>query len=159
MEPVLADVLANMEEHKGYVERSLERLPDGALWERPREGVNSIGNLCLHIAGNESHYIGRCIAVTDYRRDRPAEFTTEGGLGREDLLMRLEEARQSTVKVFDSLSAEIFHQPIEADCHPEPTVLRIILHVAGHYAYHTGEIVLLTRLFQQGDERLLHWKH
>jgi hypothetical protein len=36
---------------------ALSRISDEALWKKLREGTNSIGNLCLHLAGNEYHNI------------------------------------------------------------------------------------------------------
>ena len=159
MNPTLKVLYDNLETHLKWIERCLERLPEAALWKRPRPGLNSVGNLCLHLAGNESHYLGFGVGKIAYKRDRSGEFTADGGTGKEDLLGRLRESRRRTREVLESLRAEDFDRPIEIDHPPDSTVLRIVAHVVEHYAYHTGQIVLLTRLLQEGEERLLDWSH
>jgi uncharacterized damage-inducible protein DinB len=155
----LSELLAGMDENLARIERCLGRLPDEALWKRPRAGMNSVANLCLHLAGNESHYIGRGVGGTDYVRDRPFEFRADGGVARAEILDRLREARATTRRVVSGLQPSDLGRRVKSDHPPEPTVLKVILHVAEHYAYHTGQIVLLTRLLQEGEERLLQWGH
>lgn len=159
MEPLLQELLNSLDAHLGWIEKCLDRIPDDALWGRLRPGTNSIGNLCLHLAGNESHYIGHGIGGTSYRRDRPAEFNAEGGFTRQELLEKLREARETTRSVLGGLTAAEFDRPVEINHPADPTVLRVILHVTEHYALHTGQIILLARHLQEGDERILPWKH
>jgi uncharacterized damage-inducible protein DinB len=121
--------------------------------------MNSVGNLCLHLAGNESHYLGAVIGGSGYRRDRPAEFTAGGGFDAPALLARLREARASTRAALATLAPADLDLPVAADHPAAPTARKLILHVATHYAYHSGQIVLLARWLQPGEERILPWGH
>lgn len=162
--PVFTEWLTVLDAQLARIVRCLDRLDADprtrdAIWRRPRAGVNSIGNLCLHLAGNESHYIGHLVGGSDDARDRRGEFEAEGGYSREDLVERLEAARQTTREVFARLDVDDLERVVASDHPPRPTVGRVALHVVEHYAYHAGQIVLLTRLAQSGDERLLEWGH
>jgi uncharacterized damage-inducible protein DinB len=155
-------IIEQLDIHLERIERCLGRLPPEALWRRLRDGTNSIGNLCLHLAGNESHYIGRGIGGADYARDRPAEFQTQGGFSAAELAAKLCAARALTrdaLAGLSGLSDADLARPLATDHPPGATVLTVLLHVAEHYAYHTGQIVLLTRAFQDGGERVLEWGH
>lgn len=147
MESLLAEFLEQLEIQRERLERCLARLSEESIWRRPRIGVNSIGNLCLHLAGNESHYVGHAIGGTGYARDRPSEFTTEEGVSAAELVARLRDAREATRAVLSGLSLEDLNRAVEADHPSRPTVLRLLLHVVEHYAYRTGPVVLQTRLY------------
>ncbi|HLU47352.1 MAG TPA: DinB family protein [Planctomycetota bacterium] len=159
MIPLLEELHRELETDRARIESALARLEPTDIWRRPRPSMSSIGNLCLHLAGNESHYIGRLIGKTSYVRRRSEEFTTENGPGREGLIEKLREARATTTRAFESLREDDLGRTVESDHPQDPTVLRTIIHVIEHYGYHTGQIVLLTRLFQASDERLLEWGH
>ncbi|MCZ6793740.1 MAG: DUF664 domain-containing protein [Planctomycetota bacterium] len=159
MEPLLAVIVGELDVDLTRIERCLERLPEESVWKRPRDGMNAVGNLCLHLAGNESHYVGHGIGRAEYVRDRPGEFRATGGFSSAQLVEKLREARQLTRETFGKLSAADLDRPVEIDHPGDPTVLRLVLHVFEHYAYHTGQIVLLTRWLQASDERVLEWGH
>lgn len=156
---LLDRLLDQLEEERARIERALGRLAEDAIWRRPRAGMSSAGNLCLHLAGNESHYIGHGIGGSGYLRERSREFTTEGGLSRAELIARLRAARETTRGVLAELGPEDLDRPLAIDYPQGATVLRVLLHVTHHYSYHTGQIVLLARLLQEGEERLLEWGH
>ncbi len=159
MEPILKELLEALEDERRRIDLCLDKLPEDRIWKRPRPGSNSIGNLCLHLAGNESHYVGHCVGGDDYARDRAGEFNAEGGFSAAELSQRLARARATTRRVFEQLSAEGLSRVVESNHPPDPTALRVILHVTHHYGYHAGQIVLLTRLFQESTDRVLEWGH
>ncbi len=160
MEKALEGILDTMEEHRRFVAAALERIPADNLWLRPPDGGNSVGNLCLHLAGNENHYIGACIGRNGYVRDRAGEFNAESGPDAAGLLDGLASARGVTRGVFAALRPEDLDRAVESDwSRASPTVLRMALHVATHYAYHTGQIVLHARRFESSGERVLDWGH
>jgi uncharacterized damage-inducible protein DinB len=144
----LNEVLSLMEEQTLRIEERLKRLSEEAIWKRPREDMSSIGNLCLHLAGNESHYIGCCIGHSDYERDREAEFATGGGVSRDELLEKLRSARDGTRAVFQNLSPADMYRSVATGGDEETTVVETLLRIAEHYGYHAGQIVLLTRLYE-----------
>ena len=148
-----------LERQTPRIETCLGRLDDGQIWRRPRPGMNSVGNLCLHLAGNEQHYIGHAIGCTDYRRERAHEFEAAGGYSAFELLRSLGEARATTARVLSSLRSDDLERVVESDYQAVPTIVALVGHVAQHYAYHTGQIVLLTKWLQTGEDRVLEWGH
>lgn len=156
----LATLFASIERQTPRIEKCLDRLSEDDVWKRLRPKMNSVGNLCLHLAGNESHYIGHGIGETGYVRDRPHEFDATGGYSKAELVAKLHAARQSTLRSLDGLTAADLDRALDGLDYPEqPTVLNVVVHVVQHYGYHTGQIVLLTKLLQATDERVLQWGH
>ncbi|MEM9290383.1 MAG: DinB family protein [Acidobacteriota bacterium] len=128
-----------LEEYVAKIRVFLQVTDDSALWQRPREGTNSLGNLLLHLSGNLELWINNSLGNGTYQRDRGAEFSTDQGAGKEELLIRLEEvvARcRATLMEFPQkqLSARIDVQGYEMDG------LGIIVHAVEHMSYHTGQI-------------------
>lgn len=156
---LLDNLFEHLEEERSRIDTCLTRLPEDVLWRRPRPGVNSIGNLCLHLWGNESHYLGHGVGGTDFRRDRAAEFTADGGPSSQELRAKLLQAREATRGILAGLDEGDLGGLVDVNHPEEPTVLRVILHVVTHYSYHTGQIVHLTRVYQTADGRVLEWGH
>ncbi len=159
MEPILSELFERLQEERQRIDLCLRKLTEDEIWQRPREESNSIGNLCVHLAGNESHYLGHCVGGTDYVRDRPGEFNAEGGRSAEELSQGLAAAREATRRVFESLSTTDLDRIVDSDHPPNSTTRRVIFHVTHHYAYHTGQIIVLTRLAQEVPGRILQWGH
>ena len=58
-----------------------------------KEGIsNSAGNLCLHLIGNLSHFIGATLGNTGYVRHREDEFSLKN-IPRQDLITNIENCR------------------------------------------------------------------
>jgi uncharacterized damage-inducible protein DinB len=145
---------------------ALSRISDKALWKKLREGTNSVGNLCLHLAGNEYHNIVSSIGGYPYVRERSAEFLAEGGYTCRELTEYLSTVREKSREVLTSLSEDDLGREIIISYPPgaginsySKQMMELLYHVTVHYAYHTGQIVYLTRLNQEGNENLLKWKH
>ncbi|MDF2962437.1 MAG: hypothetical protein K0S39_4172 [Paenibacillus sp.] len=148
------------------IQLALTRIPDAALWQRQREGTNSIGNLCLHLAGNEYHNIVSSIGGHPYVRERSAEFLAENGLTCREVSGRLIEVRQKSRQVLAALSEDDLSRRVNVHYPPEAGIasfskrmMELLYHVTAHYSYHTGQIMYMTRLFQEADRHLLKWRH
>jgi hypothetical protein len=50
---VIPQALKLMNSELNKIEESVNRLSDEQIWTRLRENTNSIGNLCMHLAGND----------------------------------------------------------------------------------------------------------
>jgi uncharacterized damage-inducible protein DinB len=157
--PVLSNILEQLDAGRQRIDTALSRLDDASIWRRPRPGMNSVANLCLHLAGNEHHYIGHVIGGADYVRTRSAEFTADGNVERSELIARLSAARDATRRTFETLTEAELGRAVDSNWPPKSTVLSVVLHVLEHYGYHTGQIVLLARIYQDGEDRLLAWGH
>lgn len=145
---------------------ALTRLSDEQLWYKLKDGTNSVGNLCLHLAGNEYHSIVSSIGEHPFVRDRSAEFLMENGYTCRELSVRLYSVREKSREVLAALSEDDLYREVHVYYPPEAGVasytrqmMDFLYHVTTHYAYHTGQIVYITRLLQEQNEHLLKWRH
>lgn len=135
-------------------ERDLRKLIDeinlykdeDKLWT-VREGIsNSAGNLCLHLLGNLSHFIGATLGHTGYVRHRDEEFSLKNIL-RQDLVINIENTILIIKKTFAELNDEEFEKdfPLEVFGKIVKTDFMLI-HLATHLSYHLGQINYHRRL-------------
>lgn len=139
------------------IHTSFARLTDDEIWRKPKHFMNSIGNLCLHLAGNEYQNIVCGIGKKPFNRMRSQEFLADGGFSSVELSELLTTTREQSREILQSLTDEAFATVVQID-YPND-LLDLVYHTAAHYSYHTGQIILLTKLFQHGEEHVLQWKH
>jgi uncharacterized damage-inducible protein DinB len=149
-----------LEEYWVKIKCSVDLLADEQLWWRPNEESNSIGNLLLHLSGNVRQWVIAGIGGATYARDRQREFSERSRIGKAELLDLL----QSTLAEVDAVLARIEKDvadsrsdlPLQRVCEPQgfkQTVLDAVAHVVGHFGYHTGQIVYITKLLESGQVR------
>jgi uncharacterized damage-inducible protein DinB len=127
-------------------------LGDDVIWRRPNDESNSIGNLLLHLAGNIRQWIVAGIGGITSDRDRAAEFAAREGPGAAELLWLLDE----TVRDADGVLAALAPRDLERSLTiqgRETTVLGAVYHVVEHFAMHTGQIILLAKMYAPGSVR------
>lgn len=132
------------------------RLDDEQLWARPSADQNAAGNLLLHLAGNVRQWIVSGAGGKPDIRVRDREFSARGGIGREELLERLEGTVEEAAAVLEKLPAERLAERVTIQNY-EMSLLEAIYHVVEHYSQHTGQVITLTRLITGG--RLDFYKH
>ncbi len=96
METYFNDYFDHLQRLHAELEQVLDGLPQAALDWMPGEGMNSLAVLAVHVAGAERFWIGDVIAGESSRRDREAEFRTQGldaGLIKERLSASLAYSR------------------------------------------------------------------
>jgi uncharacterized damage-inducible protein DinB len=131
------------------IERSVDGLSDEQLWWRANAESNSIGNLILHLAGNVRQWIVGGIGGAFDARDRQSEFDARGPMPAADLLARL----RSTVEEADRVLAHVTpgtlleRRRIQSY---DVTVLQAIYAVVEHFSMHTGQTILLAKMWK-GD--------
>ena len=112
-----------------------------------KEGIgNSAGNLCLHLIGNLSHFIGATLGNTGYVRHREDEFSLKN-IPRQDLVTNIENCilivKNTLLKLTDADLEKDFplekHGTIVSNTH-------MLLHLYGHLSYHLGQINYHRRL-------------
>ncbi|MCA9192799.1 MAG: DUF1572 family protein [Planctomycetales bacterium] len=123
----------------------LNQLSDNQIWWRPREDMNSIANLILHLSGNVRQWIVSGVGGTSDNRDRPREFSERSPLTRQELSLRLKATVQEASQVIltatqNRLEARLSIQGFAV------SGVEAILHSIAHFRGHTQEIVHLTRL-------------
>jgi uncharacterized damage-inducible protein DinB len=136
-------------EYPRKIELCLRELPPDALWRRPAEGSNSIGNLLLHLSGNVRQWIVSSIGGAPDHRARSAEFAATGGGDAAATFAQLRATLDEADAVIAALSDEdlLTHRRIQGR---DVSVLDAIYHVVEHFSLHTGQIILLTKLFAPG---------
>jgi len=154
-----ADKLSQL---RGRIHDCLGRLTADQVWLKHAENENSIGNLVLHLSGNVRQWIGHGIAGQANIRDRDAEFAASGGLDKEALLTRLDQAVDAAIATIETLPLERLPEQVTIQNY-NVTIMEAIYHVVEHFAEHTGQIIFATKLLTQEDlgyyQHLSHPKH
>lgn len=140
------------DEYLPKIERCLEELSDEDVWWRGAEESNSIGNLILHLSGNARQWIVSGLGAAPDRRARQEEFDRRAGLKRAELLATLRETLAEVDAVLARLDGALLLERRAIQGH-DVTILEAIFHVVEHFAMHTGQIILLTKLLVKKDLR------
>jgi uncharacterized damage-inducible protein DinB len=142
-----------MSDYLPKLERCLEELSDEDVWWRPNEASNSIGNLMLHLTGNLREWIIGGVGQRAFERIRQQEFDERSHLPGKELLARLRATLKEADDVLASVGPEslLTRRQIQNDV---GTVLEAIYHVVEHFAMHTGQIIMLSKMRAGKDLRL-----
>jgi uncharacterized damage-inducible protein DinB len=152
------ELLSEFKEHSiDRIERNtprvatcLEQLSEEDVWQSPNDISNSIGNLILHICGNMRQYIISSIGGEEDRRERDKEFSATGGYTKAELLQKLETTVNEAVQVVKDAGIDELLRIRSVQGYSYSGVGNII-HVTGHYSYHTGQIAFWTKLLKNKD--------
>jgi uncharacterized damage-inducible protein DinB len=127
------------------IERCLDLLGEDDVWWRVNDASNSIGNLILHLDGSTRTWILGVAGGRRVVRDRDAEFAERGPLAKSALLARLRATLAEADEVLALLDEATLleHRPSSKG---EVTVLWAVLHGVEHFAMHTGQIIMLTKI-------------
>jgi hypothetical protein len=131
------------------VRAALASLTEEQVWWRPNEKSNSIGNLVLHLTGSLNYYLNRNLGDIAYDRDRAAEFAERRPVPKTVLLALFDDMVSKAEHTFDLLTPNSLVAPS-----PEPTMHAIafedLLNVTTHLATHTGQIVWIAKMLNEG---------
>jgi uncharacterized damage-inducible protein DinB len=136
-------------EYRTKLRAAVEALPPDALWWRPNDQSNSVGNLLSHLAGNVRQWIVSGIGGAASTRDRAGEFAARSGPGASELLANLERVLDEADAVLAKLSAADLAtmRTIQGE---DVTVLEAVYHVVEHFSLHLGQIILVVKLHAPG---------
>lgn len=137
------------------INHCLNQLDSAQIWWRPAEGLNSIGNLILHLCGNLNQWAVSGITKSKSDRQREQEFTCEVKFSREDLHAKLQRTVDQACQILESLSAEVLLERREIQGF-SVSVLGAISHTVPHFVGHTHQIIYITRL-QKGAQYQFDW--
>ncbi|WP_165070953.1 DUF1572 family protein [Paludisphaera rhizosphaerae] len=149
----LIEARTRLDESVGLIRHCVGQLDEQQLWWRPREGMNSIGNLLLHLAGNLRQRFRSDVGGEPDVRDRFGEFTERRELPKAELLQRFDEAVAGAEDVLDGLSPTALVETRRTNRSVgeiEVPVLAILFQALTHLTGHAQEIVSMTRM-QLGD--------
>jgi uncharacterized damage-inducible protein DinB len=154
------------EDYLPKIERCLELLTDEQIWWRANPQSNSIGNLLLHLSGNVRQWIVCSLGGAPDERDRDSEFAERRLISRDELLARL----RQTLNEADSALARFDPEKLlerRVIQGLDITALEAIFHVVEHFSMHTGQIIMMAKMFAEVDlgfydftstEAILTWK-
>lgn len=149
--PVLALAQHSLlQHHLPRLEQCLQQLSEEEIWWRPNQSSNSVGNLALHLAGNVRQWIVSGLGGAPDVRQRDQEFAERGPLSRAKLLQSLRAAVTEACRVLRRLTSRDLHRTYSIQ-KLRVTGLNAVLHVTEHFAFHTGQIVFITKL-KRGED-------
>ena len=137
------------------IEHCISQLSDEQVWSRSGDGLNSIGNLVLHLGGNVRQWIISGLGGVPDTRNRPAEFAENGPIPKTELLVGLRTIVDDAKAVLASLSAEQLTRARRIQGF-EMTGLDAIFNSVPHFRGHTQEIIHMTRSLL-GDKYVFFW--
>lgn len=137
-------------EYLQKLESCLNTLTDEQVWWRANQESNSIGNLCLHLAGNARQWIVSGLGGELDARARQDEFDERTTVPRSELLSSLRETLKDVDTVLARFDLERCLDQYEIQG-TRVTALEAIFHVTEHFSMHTGQIILLTKMLTQRD--------
>lgn len=138
------------DESQKRIHSCLAALSEEAIWERPRDGMGSVGHLVLHLCGNGRQWICAGLASQSDARDRASEFEAERPLDRAGLVALLDETMADIGAVLDSVDPATLTHVRPVQCFNESGV-SILVHVIEHFSYHVGQITSYTKIKTGGD--------
>lgn len=139
-------------EYRMKLRAAVESLPSGALWSRPNEQSNSVGNLLLHLAGNVRQWIVAGVGGARDHRDRASEFAARDGADAAALLAALDQVLDDADAVIAKLTeADLAKSRVIQG--RDVQVLEAVYHVVEHFAGHVGQIVMIAKMHSPGAIR------
>jgi uncharacterized damage-inducible protein DinB len=141
---VITGAVEKLRDHLAQIGRCVGLLSDDQLWFRPNESSNSLANLLLHLRGNLGQWIVSGLGGGSFDRHRQAEFDARGSASREQLLPPLQEMVESVCEVLRNLpdGALVKEHAIQGYM---VTGAAAVMHVVEHFAFHTGQVVTMTK--------------
>jgi Protein of unknown function (DUF1572) len=127
------------------IKHCLDQLNDEQVWQRSRPGLNSIGNLILHLCGNLRQWIVAGVGGAPDDRNRPAEFAERGPIPKDELMHRLETVVAEAKRILAGVDARQLSERRRIQGF-DVTGLAAIFDSVPHFRGHTQEIIHMTRL-------------
>ena len=148
---ILANTCHSLEKHHlPRIERCLGMLSDKDVWWRPHRSSNSIGNLALHLSGNVSQWIIASLGGMPFRRERDKEFSERRRIPRHKLAATLRASVRTACRLIRRLRPEDLERQYTIQG-VRVTGLQALLHVSEHFAFHSGQIIYITKLKRRQD--------
>ena len=137
-------------QHMGRIEVCMGKLSDDQIWARGHETENAVGNLCLHLAGNVRQWIISSLGGAPDQRTRDAEFEARSGDSGGELTARLRQTIDAAVAIIESLTPDQLAARYTIQNY-EVSGLGVVFHVVEHFAQHTAQIIMLTKMLTGTD--------
>jgi len=130
-------------------------LPEKEIWWRPNAASNSAGNLVLHLSGNVRQWIVSGLGNAQDNRDRDREFAERGPTPRRALVEMIRKTVDEACSILGRLSEDSLLR-IHSIQGFRVSGMYAVSHVVEHFAYHTGQIIFVTKMKLGKDLRFTH---
>jgi hypothetical protein len=142
--------LYTINENTSKIKSCLNQMDEKDIWFRHNKHINSVGNLILHLCGNIRQYIISSLGGAPDIRERDIEFSAAGGFTKAELTAKWQDTMYGAVTIIADASPDnlLRRRVVQGST---LSGIGIILHVAEHYSYHTGQIIFLTKLIKNID--------
>ena len=127
------------------IEHCVSQLSDEQIWWRPREEMNSIANLMLHLSGTLRQWIVSGVGGEPDQRNRPGEFNDRSRRPKADVLAALKQTVANADAVLARVSTQELLRPRRIQGFDESGI-SAIMHTVPHFRGHTQEIIHMTRV-------------
>ncbi len=137
------------------IARCLGLLSEKEIWWRPHATSNSVGNLVLHLEGNVRQWIISGLCGAPDHRERDKEFAAKGPLPRRQLIGRLRKTVDEACRVLAKLTPQDLAS-LQSIQGYRLRGFQAVYHVTEHFAYHAGQIILVTKMKRRRDLKFTH---
>lgn len=158
--PRQADLLKGLQQVQYWIEEALRELPEeAALWWEPAPNIPSIGARMQHILGSCRRLAAYALEPAPDPEALAAEargdWTPQGG-ARDQLCQTLQQQFAELTRQIEQLSEAALDAVCFVGRRRVPVRRATILHhLIEHAAHHSGQLILLVRLYaQRPTERL-----
>jgi uncharacterized damage-inducible protein DinB len=149
MNDFLADLQHEFQRHKGLADRAMSELDDPAFFRRPGALVNPVALIVKHLAGNFASRWTDFLTTDGEKasRDRDGEFLLTESDTRSNLLAAWERGWAILFKTLAGLNDSDLEKSVTIRGESQ-TARQALLRGMTHVAYHTGQILYLSRLLR-----------
>ena len=141
--------------HMPRLIRCLKMLPEKEIWWRPNAASNGAGNLVLHLSGNVRQWIISGLGNARDHRDRDREFAERGPISRRALIALIRKTVDGACRVLGRLSDDSLVRIYDIQGF-RVSGMYAVSQVVWHFAYHTGQIIFITKWKLGKDLRFTH---
>ena len=119
---------------------------EAVIWKTEKAISNSAGNLCLHLVGNLSYFIGTVLGNTGYIRNRENEFTSKD-IPKAELIQQIDSTIGVVKNTFMDLKEEsLYSEYPQKVFEQQMTTGHFVVHLSTHLGYHLGQVNYHRRL-------------
>jgi hypothetical protein len=144
---VVKEITSRMRKYLSYTELCLSQIDYQQAWYRAHLRANSIGNLVLHVAGNLQQIANGLRGKPD-TRDRPSEFSTQGGISVAELGTIIHNAVTECCDTLDSLSLNRITGTYRTQTGEVKVAYGLAMAVS-HFGLHLGQMQFITKMLLQ----------
>ncbi len=133
------------------IHHCLDQLTDENISWRPRESMNSIANLLLHLRGNVQQWVISGVGGVDDSRVRQSEFDDRTSHTKEELLSAIDGTVAAACDVIVGATPEELARVRVVQGRKKVTGILAIIHAITHFQGHVQEIAHMTRILVGDD--------